>query len=38
MNKSIDELKDENNELRSVLHMMKNEVRKPKLRDDELEK
>ena len=35
MNKSIDELRDENNDLRSDLHMMKNEVRKLKLRDDE---
>lgn len=37
MNKSIDELRGENNELRSNLHMMKNEVRKLKLKDDELE-
>lgn len=37
MRKSIDELKDENNELRSDLNMMKNEVFKLKSRDDELE-
>ena len=37
MNKSIDDLKDENDVHKSDLHMMKNEVRKLKLRDDELE-